>query len=161
VGLDASVFCDCYETGKTRCAPPQPELVYVDENGQVCLRWDAPGADEHRFDDWLANACEHGPSGELVSHRLGNVSLIGFVRRVLWLAPDRYPVLLAKIVYDGAHAGDGLSLSDTRELLPEIDEMRRVQCGRQEDQELLKRFADQMAELAEASIAIGKPIVFL
>ena len=143
LGLDASVFCNCYETGKTRCAPPQPELVYVDDVGQVQFKWDAPRADQRRFYDWLANACEHGPMGQLVSHRL-----------------DKYPVLLAKVVYNGTHGGDHLSEHDARELVPEIGALRLVRCGNPEEQELLRGFAAQMAELVTASIAIGKPIVF-
>ena len=51
MGLDATVYCDCYEKGKARRPPPQPELVYLDENAQVCLRWDAPGADQNAFFD--------------------------------------------------------------------------------------------------------------
>ena len=34
MGLNASVFCNCYETGRmTR--PPQPDFVYLDEMGEV------------------------------------------------------------------------------------------------------------------------------
>jgi hypothetical protein len=68
MGLDACVYCNCYETRRVRRLPPQPELIYVDDKtGEVALRWDAPGADQHRFFEWLASACEHGPLGELVS----------------------------------------------------------------------------------------------
>jgi hypothetical protein len=63
VGLDATVYCDCFETDRARRPPPQPELVYIDENGQVSLKWDAPGADQFAFYDWLNMACEHGPNG--------------------------------------------------------------------------------------------------
>ena len=30
MGLNARVFCNCYETGKVETPPPQPDLVYVD-----------------------------------------------------------------------------------------------------------------------------------
>jgi hypothetical protein len=49
MGLDAVVYCDCYERGRVRGPPPQPESVYVDANGQVCLQWEAPGADQNAF----------------------------------------------------------------------------------------------------------------
>jgi hypothetical protein len=67
MGLDATVYCDCWDTGKVRKPPPQPELVYVEASGQVSLKWDAPEADEQSFYNWLAEACDHGPMGELIS----------------------------------------------------------------------------------------------
>lgn len=60
MGLDAVVYCDCYEKGRTRRPLPQPELVYVDQNGQVSLESDAVGADQNAFFDWLKDACDHG-----------------------------------------------------------------------------------------------------
>jgi len=59
MGLHAKVYCDCYEKALVRKQPPQPHLVYVDPSGQVSLKWDSPGADQHQFYDWLAQACEH------------------------------------------------------------------------------------------------------
>jgi len=43
-------------------------------------------------------ACDHGPMGELVSHRLGNVALIGVLRERLSRRPDAFPVILTKVV---------------------------------------------------------------
>jgi len=39
MGLGAIVYCDCYEKGRVRVPPPQPELVYVDATGRRSLRW--------------------------------------------------------------------------------------------------------------------------
>ena len=71
-----------------RKPPPQPKLVYIEPSGQLSLKWDAPQADQHSFYDWLANACDHGPMGELVSHRPGNFALIGFLRELLADMPN-------------------------------------------------------------------------
>jgi hypothetical protein len=79
-----------------RTPPPQPELVYVDEDRAIALRWDAPGADQHRYYAWLASACEHGPLGRLVSHRLGNMAGIAFLRTLFNQQPERFPVLLRR-----------------------------------------------------------------
>jgi len=87
VGLDATVYCDCFEKGRIRMQPPQPEMVYIEPSGQLSLKWDEPGADQHRIYNWLAACCDHGPYGQLVSHRLGNVALIAFLRELL----DEHP----------------------------------------------------------------------
>ena len=122
MGLDAAVYCDCYEAGKVRNPPPQPELVYVDENGQVSFKWDAPGADQFAFYDWLRNACEHSPmSQQLVSHRLGNIARVGFIRTLLSVSAELFPILLTKVIYDGSHAGDSLSMADVERIRPELE----------------------------------------
>jgi len=126
MGLDAVVYCDCFEKGTIRRPPPQPDLVYVDGNGQVCLRWDAPGADQNAFFDWLHSACDHGPQCELVSHRLGNASRIGRLRSLLLHSPIEFPVLLTKVIYDGTHAGDRLNMGDVDRLSYEIGHLRTV-----------------------------------
>ena len=160
MGLDACVYCDCYEKGLMRTAPPQPELVYVDENGQVSLKWEIPGADQHAFYSWLEEACDHGPLGEIVSHRLGNISGIGFLRHLLSQTEKCFPVLLAKVIYSGAHAGGALSLDEAASLRPELDRLREVRCQDAGDERFVRRFERQMSELVEVSLKIGKPIVF-
>ena len=50
--------------------------------------------------------------GELVSHRLGSVSFIGFLRGFFSQTPHRFPVLLDKVLYDGTHAGDHLTAEE-------------------------------------------------
>src|SRR4051794_1580466 len=106
MGLDVMVYCDCYEKGKLRTPLPQPELVYTDASGQMCLQGEDPRADQHRFDAWQQEACEHGPLGWLVSHGLGNVARSGLLRELLSQTPDLFPLLLEKVLYNGTHCGD-------------------------------------------------------
>ena len=42
MGLDAFVFCNCYEKGKLREPPPRPGLVFVTENGSLDCKSDDP-----------------------------------------------------------------------------------------------------------------------
>jgi len=161
MSLDAVVFCDCFEKGRVRTRPPQPELVYIDETtGQVLLRWDAPGADQHRFYDWLASACEHGPMGELVSHRLGNVALIAFLRELFSKTPGHFSILLSKVVYNGVHGGDRLDLQDVERLATEMASMHALHCLDANEEEVLRRFEAQMLDLIRAVRSVGRPIVF-
>lgn len=138
--------------------PPQPEFVYVYETGQVSLMWDKPGADQYGFNDWLATACEHG--GQLVSHRLGNFARIAFLRELFSGSPEKFPIILCKVLYDGLHAGDSLELEAVERLAVEMDTVKALHCAKPEEEEMLREFQSQMAELVQAARKVRKPIVF-
>lgn len=160
MGLDAVVYCDCYEKGRTRRPPPQPELVYVDQNGQVSLEWDAVRADQNAFFDWLKDACDHGPMGELVSHRLGNLGTIGTIRSLLADSGQDFSIFLTKVVHNGAHAGDWLSSSDVEQLGAEIQRLSTVHADDELGESILRQFEQQMSELVAAAMRTQKPIAF-
>jgi hypothetical protein len=161
MGLNASVFCDCYESSRmTR--PPQPEFVYLDEMGQVSCRADHPDADQCAFDEWLARACPHGPlGGGLVSHRLGNLSLIEHLANLLAGSREQFPILLTKVLYDGTHSGDCIHVSDLDALNVEIQMLHKVHIGDGTLETVTRQFERQMVELVTAANAVKKPIVFL
>ena len=161
MGLNAFVCCDCYEMGKVKTPPPQPELVYVDPiSGEVLLHWEEKGADQKRFFDWLSSACKHGPIGHLVSHRLGNIALVGFLRELFQKTPEHFPTLLTKVVYDGVHGGDVLPLSDVDKIASEMSAVHTLHCSDKSDEVLLREFERQMLELIQAAKSVFKPIVF-
>ncbi len=160
MGLDATVYCDCYAKGQIRRPPPQPELVYIDENGQVSLKWDQPGADQSAFYDWLENACEHGPMGELVSHHIGNIARVAYLRGALSESVGRFPVLLSKVVYNGTHSGDALGIDDVQRVRSEMEQLRDVHGPNRADEQVIREFERQMLELIDASQRVQKPIVF-
>ena len=55
MGLDAFVFCDCYEKGELLEPPPRPELVYITETGRLeCKSDDSIILEE--FDLWLQDS---------------------------------------------------------------------------------------------------------
>ncbi len=60
MGLDASVMCTCYQSGKASPCP-YPEDFYIDEDGFPAVRLteyeDSSKSDE--FDAWLAICCPH------------------------------------------------------------------------------------------------------
>lgn len=153
MGLDAFVFCNCYETGKVKTPPPQPELVYVDAaSGEVSIRCQEPGADPFLFDQWLLSACEHGPRMHcLCFHHLGNIAHIGFLRDLFRKAPDRFPTLLSKVVFDGTHSGDMLSLSEVEDVANEMSAVRALHCATASDEAILREFEVNMMELVQAA----------
>jgi hypothetical protein len=161
MSLDACVFCNCYEAGKVTTLPPQPQLVYIDPaTGQVSLRWEESGADQRLFYDWLASACEHGPLGQLISHRLGNIALIAFLRGLFEQTPERFPALLSKVVYNGVHGGDTLNLADVEALAAEMSPLHTLHCADASEEGFLRNFEMQMLELIQAAVSVRKPIVF-
>ena len=161
MGLNACVYCNCYEIGNVKTPPPQPDLVYVDPtSGEVLLRWKEKGADQNRFFEWLSSACEHGPSGHLVSHRLGNIARIGFLRARFQETPERFPTLLSKVVFNGVHGGDILTLSDVEQVASEMSAVHALSCSDRFDEAMLREFERQMLELIRGAKSVFKPIVF-
>jgi hypothetical protein len=160
VGLNASVYCNCYKLSKVRTPPPQPDLTYTEETGQVWLKWDAPGADKCAFYAWLESACEHGPLGQLVRHRLGNIAGVARLRGLLGWTSEQFPVLLSKVLYDGTHCGDFLSRADIENVATEMELVHTMHCANSDEEGLLRTFETQMMELIQGARTTGNPIVF-
>lgn len=157
MSLDATVFCDCYEKGRLRTPPPSVS-IFVGLDGS--LDPDRGTLEEMlRFDEWRYSACEH-PHGILLHHRLGNISLIGLLRSELQRETSRFPVLLGKVVYDGTHGGDCISVELVPELRKEIEALADFKCSTREADTFILRFRIQMMELVTASLSIRKPIAF-
>ena len=159
MSLEATVYCDCYERGRMR-TPPQPEFVLLEENGGLTLDCDQPGVDQEAFNRWRATACEHGQWGELVWHRLGNITLITFLRELLSTQPQRFPILLSKVLYNGVHCGDFLTSAEVGLLAIEVERLKEIHAVQESDEPFVRHFELQMRELAEAAQSVGKPIAF-
>src|SRR5688572_11013449 len=104
MGLDATVYCDCFERGLLRTAPLAEWQVYVDKYGTRSSLTNSSDQDL-AFDQWNFNACQH-EWGKLLHHRIGNISAVELIRNVLTQSPPQFPLILSKIVYNGMHCGD-------------------------------------------------------
>lgn len=155
MGLNGSVHCNCIKEGK---APPHPfpELLAFDETGEPTLMREGQ-IDLNLWlahDKWYRNSCPH--SGYVIERRLGNIAQVGHLREFLERnSANQFPLLIERVVYSGAHSGDWIAANVVPQLLAET---RRLQ-GLTSDP-LILQFANDVAELAEASIATGNPIVF-
>lgn len=161
MGLDATVFCDCYEKGKLRTQPPPGVALQVEADGSLGTRGEHESLEAAlAFDQWQASfACEHS-NGVLLHHRLGNIALVGLLRSELRREPLRFPILLGKIVYSGTHGGDYIPVELVPELQKEIEALVDFKCSTKEADDFMSQFRTEMLDLVAASRSVNKPIAF-
>ena len=165
MGLDATVWCNCIETGKLKTPHPFPELLIVDKSGRPDINSDDIEK-EMAHDEWQSSSsCEHDEC-MLAGHYLGNISLVAGLRDwVEKLSDDAdvgYPVLRFGVIYSGSHCGDFLNIDDVENLKAEILQLKSRSFSVLETEEVqyLQEFLEQMDELIEASLLVNKPIAF-
>jgi hypothetical protein len=161
MGLDAFVFCDCYEKGRLREPPPPGVVLCVEPDGSLGREHDDGRLESDlAWDEWREQrACDHG-GGILIRYRLGNISLVGLLRAELQREAERFPILVTKVVYSGSHAGDFLRVEEIPALQRELEFLREFRCTNGKSDRFMSEFREQMSELATTAISIGKPIAF-
>ena len=159
MGLDATVYCTCFRDGQLKTPPPDHIDVYVDDDGSLnCRNTDLDTQTE--FDAWYYNdACEH-ENGDLVDHRIGNLSLVACLRTELSRQPDDFPILLSKVIFNGIHCGDYLDMQTVQEMRPELERLSQFSCDDPANQQWIDHLYNVMRELSDASDQTGNPIVF-
>jgi hypothetical protein len=159
MGLDAVVYCNCYETGRHRIPPPSGIEIEVSPNGSIaCVHETVDAA--IALDAWTyQQACDHEDC-VFLHHYIGNVARVAFLRETLERQADKFPTILSKVIYSGSHAGDYLTLRQVQEVQGELQRFPSVACDNKEDQHYLDNFRDQMAELVQCALELQKPIAF-
>lgn len=159
MGLDATVYCNCFESGRLKEPPPNSSLVYVAPDGSLDCRSEDLDV-LLAFDTWFReSACEH-KDGVLQYHYIGNIGLVGLLREELKRESEKFPILLEKIVYSGSHTGDYLSLADVSDLQVELKALAGFVASNEKMQSYIEGFRLQMQELIRAALSVGKPISF-
>lgn len=167
MGLDAVVFCDCVENGNLPVPHPYPRLLYIAGNGSPEIRSRDPvKVDEH--DKWMnLPPCEH-EAMMLDGCHLGNAGSISHLYEILsWVTTGHgrtYPVLLGKVVYDGTHTGDQLTIRDVRRLSAELDRLKETIPSASalpgEDARRVALAIRELKRLVKTALAVNKPIAF-
>ena len=159
MGLDAVVDCNCYETGRLKTPPPPGIEIEVSPDGSInCASETVDTA--IALDAWLhQHACDHEDC-TFLHHYIGNVALVAFLRKTLQQKADQFPVILSKVIYNGIHAGDYLTLDQVQQVREELALLSAVACDTKEDQAYLDTFRNQMIELVSCAIELQKPIAF-
>jgi hypothetical protein len=159
MGLDAAVYCDCFEMGRLQEPPPPGCQLQLAEDGSLLC-----GSDDLHvqlaFDQWRYDrACTH-EDGVLVHHRIGNIALVAALRAELQRTPDTFPLILSKVLYNGTHCGDFITTQEVPRLRAEISALAEVRCGEAQMEEFMRRFESQMSDLVARAMRVGKPIAF-
>lgn len=159
MGLDATVYCDCYERGIGQKIPPHPEHVFVASDGSL----ECTGDNLEMllaFDNWINNeACVH-KNGVALTHRLGNLAIISLLRKLLSVHAMEFPLILKKVIYNGSHGGDHLTLEQVNDLKEEVAHLSQIHCLDAEEEMALRTFQRQLQELVDVSLLLKKPIAF-
>jgi len=158
MGLDAVVFCDCYEKGRIKRIPPWLKSVCVLSNGSLEPRSDDPDVLQ-RFDAWRAHACRH-EEGMIAGDYLGNAGSIEWLRDAFWAKRKLFPVLLEKVIYSGTHCGDHVALRDVAKLAVELDRLRSYRIADKTLDKHLHLLRRKLEKLVRVALRIKKPIAF-
>lgn len=159
MGLDAVVYCDCFELGRLKESPPPGCRLAVARDGSLLC-----GSDDLQvqlaFDEWhFDRACEH-ENGILVHHYIGNIALVAALRAALAEMPEEFPLILSQVLYSGTHCGDFIAAHDVPDVQAEVEVLAEVHSKNPDIEEALRDFHSQMAELTECAVRVGKPIAF-
>jgi hypothetical protein len=159
MGLDAYVYCACFELGRLREPPPVSVEIRVAANGKLEWETDDPLVDL-ALDFWLSDlACDHA-GGILTGHRIGNIGLVRMLRDELSRSKELFPVLLETVLYSGAHCGDYLPTGELLKLREEVERLEGFTCSDPEYQHYMDEFREEMEDLVESALAVDKPICF-
>jgi hypothetical protein len=156
--LDARVRCTCIKERKAK-PHPLPDRLAFDEINEPVLTGKPTLDDSLVHDRWFDESCEHG--GYIVSEYLGNIAMIAHVRDLVGGLEREHglslPILKEKVIYNGVHAGDHLSLVRAVQLMKEVETV--LQSG-DVVEDIGKKFFAAVKRLCEASIRTRNPIVF-
>lgn len=159
MGLDAVVYCNCYETGRHKTPPPPGIEIEVCADGSINCANETVD-DAIAFDAWThKRACDHEDCTYL-HHYIGNIALVAFLRETLQQKADQFPTILSAVIYNGIHAGDYLTLEQVEMVREELKQLPSVTFGSEEKQKYLNAFREQMTELVDCALALQKPIAF-
>jgi hypothetical protein len=159
MGLDAVVYCDCFETGRLRePAPPGCELAVAPDGSLFCGNDDLNV--QLAFDQWLhSRACEH-EDGVLLHHYLGNTATVAALRTELQRLSAQFAIILTKVIYNGVHAGDHLGTPEIAGLVSEIAVLSDLRGSTPDRDQLVRHFESQIAALVQCAQRVSKPISF-
>ena len=158
MGLNAFVFCDCYEKGRLKRPPPNPEFVYVLPHGDIDCRSDDPKVLK-RFDRWRPNACRHR-EGVLAGDSFGSITGIDLLRNMLTPQRRILPTLLNHVIWSGSHTGDHLTVKQVQKLSVELDRLKEFRCGAKVIDLEIQAFRRRLARLVRVALKAGRPIAF-
>lgn len=156
--LTATVYCNCIESNSLQQQPNPNWQIIIYADGMVkasCHNTDQVADLTH----WWNNICEH-EDRILLSLIIGNTSTISIIRHELSHYPHLYPIILKKVVYNGVHGGDYLTVAQIKNLQAEITALSKFQDQYKNNQNYINTFTNTMKRLITAALSVNKPILF-
>lgn len=158
MGLDAFVYCDCFEKHNLRSDPPAGLVVKIEPNGEPTCE---PG-DERGWSTFMAwkqtKACLHYGM-ILLRHRLGTPEQVDSLRAELERNKAVFPLLLQAVVYSGTHTCDWIPFTRINQLADEVKQLAPERADKRVA-DALQLFKIRMAELIIAAQHTQKAICF-
>ena len=159
----AYLYCDCYQKGKLKEPPPRPDLIYIDKSGKPAWLSEDPDV-RKEFNEWARDkACEHDYF-ILKEVMVGYSSMIDYYHKALFDADDGYINLGSVYFFNlisrviGRYFGyitEGTELIDIR---IELELLHDFECPDPDWDYHLKCFRENMIDLVDTALLMGKPI---
>ena len=153
----AFVFCDCYEQGRLKRQPHNPEIIAVLPNGD--LGYCRATREQHAaFVAWRSHACRH-PEGVVTGGQLGH----GLPRQVLHRAMSPYsrdfPLFIRKVLGCKPHTRNShLTLKQVKKLQVELARLKNFHLADRKTERELRCYYGRMRQLVRAALKFHKPI---
>ena len=157
VKLQAYVFCDCYEHGRLKHQPPNPEIVAVLPNGDLGY-YRATREQHAAFVAWRSHACRH-PEGVIKGGQLG----CRLSRHVLYRAmiphSRAFPLFVRKVLGCKPHTSNShLTFKQVEKLQFELVRLKIFHLADSKFDRELQYYYGQMKQLVRAAMKFHKPI---
>jgi hypothetical protein len=96
----------------------------------------------------------------LADYRVGNIDLVASLRAELKPWPERFTMILSRVIYDGVHSGDFISATEVPHLVPEVEALAGIHCPDPEMEHFMREFEVKMKKLVAVALRVRKPIAF-
>lgn len=155
--LQAYVFCDCYEHGRLRCQPPNPEIVAVLPNGDLGY-YNATRKQHAAFVAWRSHACRH-TEGVVLGGQLGQRLPRKALHRAMSPHKRYFPIFVGKILGCKPHTHNShLNINQVKKLQAELARLKNFHLPESKLDRELQCYYGQIKQLVRAAIRIHKPI---
>ena len=99
-------------------------------------------------------------NGSAAGDGLGNISHIDAIYDALSPRSRKFPTLLNKVIYDGGHCGDPLTVKQVEKLKAELELLKNFRSVNKNLDKEIQALRRQLNKLVSVSLRIQKPIAF-
>jgi hypothetical protein len=155
--LQAYVFCGCYEHGRVRRPPPDPEIVSLHPNGDnFCFR--PTPAQYQAYEAWRLNACRH-KYGTVTGGELGHHLSHEVLYRAMLPHRRTFPVFVRKVLECKPQTRFSyLTLKQVAKLQVELTRFKKFHLADRKCDKELRYYRGQIKQLVCAALKFQRPI---